>query len=196
MDVIASVNEYAVCGNQPNTEERKPMAHFRKSVSASSTFAAVFFFLIASLVSAQAEQIDVRAASFAQTGQLATFGLYNNAIITDQLNLKRINADYVFMGANPKDPFELVSGSCFGGALVQNSKIQGGGVCSLKDKNGAPFAISFEVSTIEGGKYSGTWAILGGSEKWASAKGSGTWSRFQLPNMHLSVTDLKGEVTF
>ncbi|KZL21311.1 hypothetical protein PsAD2_00602 [Pseudovibrio axinellae] len=172
------------------------MAQFRKSVSVSSTFAAVFFFSTATLVSAQADQIDVRAASFAQTAQLATFGLYNNAVITDKLNLKRINADYVFMGANPEDPFELVSGSCFGGAVVKNAKIQGGGVCSLKDKTGAPFAISFEVSQIEGRTYSGTWAILGGSEKWATAKGSGTWSRYQLPNKDLSVTDLKGEVTF
>lgn len=172
------------------------MANIRKSVTASTALAAVFFCSAATLVLAKAEQIDVRAASFSHTGKLTTFGLYNNAIITDKLNLKRINADYVFISANPKDPFELVSGSCFGGVVLREMKVQGGGVCSLKDKDGNPFALNFEVTMIQGGTYSGTWAILGGSNKWSSAKGSGTWSRFQLPNMTLSISTLKGEVTF
>ncbi|MES0870404.1 hypothetical protein [Pseudovibrio sp. SCP19] len=150
----------------------------------------------ATALSANAAQVNARAAGFSHTGQLATFGLYNNAIITDQLNLKRINADYVFLSDNPEDPFDFVSGSCFGGAVVKNMQVQGGGVCSLKDKNGAPFAISYEITGIKDGRYSGNWAILGGDEKWANAKGSGTWSRTKLPNMSMSVTTLQGEVTF
>ncbi|MFS8182359.1 hypothetical protein ACMG4P_12500 [Pseudovibrio denitrificans] len=150
----------------------------------------------ATALSANAAQVNARAASFSHTGQLATFGLYNNAIVTDQLNLKRINADYVFLSDNPEDPFDYVSGSCFGGAVVKNMQVQGGGVCSLKDKNGAPFAISYEITGIEDGRYTGNWAILGGGQKWASAKGSGTWSRIKLPNMTMSVTTLQGEVTF
>ncbi|SDR37420.1 hypothetical protein SAMN04515695_5086 [Pseudovibrio sp. Tun.PSC04-5.I4] len=172
------------------------MANSRKLITTFATLAAAVFFSATSLATAQAEQVDVRAASFSHTGKLATFGLYNNAVITDKLNLKRINADYVFFSANPEDPFELVSGSCFGGAVLRNMEVQGGGVCSLKDKDGNPFAINFEITMIEGGTYSGTWAILGGSNKWSSAKGSGTWSKIQLPNITLSVSTLKGEVTF
>lgn len=150
----------------------------------------------ATLLSANAAQVNARAASFSHTGQLATFGLYNNAIVTDKLNLKRINADYIFLSNNPEDPFDFVSGSCFGGAVVKNMQVQGGGVCSLKDKNGAPFALSYEITTVKDGTYSGNWAILGGDQKWSAAKGSGTWSRMALPNMTLSVTTVQGEITF
>ncbi len=152
--------------------------------------------LASNVVSASAQQVNAKAAGFSDTGKLATFGLYNNAIITDQLNLKRINADYVFLSNSPDDPFDHVSGSCFGGAVVKNMQVQGGGVCSLKDKDGAPFALSYEITEIKNGIYSGNWAILGGDEKWSTAKGSGTWTREPLPNKHLSITTLLGEVTF
>lgn len=150
----------------------------------------------ASAVTADAAQINARAAGFSHTDQLASFGLYNNAIITDQLTLQRLNSDYVFMSADPSDPFDLVSGSCFGGAIIRNLRVQGGGVCSLKDKDGAAFALSYEITEINDGKYSGTWAVLGGDDTWANANGSGTWDRTILPNMSLSVTTVQGEITF
>ena len=146
--------------------------------------------------SAQGEQISARGAGFANTGQLATFGLYNNAIITNTLNLKRINDNFVFLSDNPNDPLDQASGSCFGGAVVKNMQIQGGGVCSLKDKDGAPFAISYKITKIENGEYSGDWAILGGDEKWSTAKGNGIWTRITLPNMSMSVSTITGEITF
>ncbi|GHB32559.1 hypothetical protein GCM10007094_21810 [Pseudovibrio japonicus] len=150
----------------------------------------------ASALITHAAQINARAAGYSQTGQLVSFGLYNNAIITDDLTLQRLNSDYVFLSADPSDPFDLVSGSCFGGAVIKNMKVQGGGVCSLKDKDGDPFALSYEITEINEGKYTGTWTVLGGDGAWANAKGHGTWNRTILPNMTLSVTTVQGEITF
>ncbi len=150
----------------------------------------------ATVLVANAAQINARAAGFSHTGQLAAFDPFNNSIITDQLSLQRLNSDYVFLSNDPSDPFDLVSGSCFGGALIQNMQVQGGGVCSLKDKDGNPFALSYEITEIREGRYSGRWSVLGGDGTWANAKGNGTWNRLTLPNMSLSVTTVQGEITF
>ena len=72
---------------------------------------------------------------------------------------------------NPNDPMNMTAGECSGAGIVTpDGKFQGRGLCVRKDKDGDVFMWQWDAPA---GAQRGTWAVVGGTGKFANTKNSG-----------------------
>ncbi|WP_068314457.1 hypothetical protein [Polycladidibacter hongkongensis] len=161
----------------------------------STLFASVLGLSFAAPASA-ASKVDAKAAAYNTAPKLTNFGNSDTSQIAEGLFLRRINSDVIFVGVSDNDPFHGVTGSCYGTALVRDSKLSGEGYCSLNDSDGQSFAIKFAMKDITSKKLLGSWRIIGGQGKWAGANGSGDWTQTIVGANNMSIAHLTGNIDF
>ncbi|WP_068085591.1 hypothetical protein [Polycladidibacter stylochi] len=141
-------------------------------------------------------EVNAKATTFSTAPKLTNFGNQNLLAITDQLYLRRLNADIAYIGVNEDDPLHGASGSCYAAALIANKKLDGKGYCGLKDIDGQSFAISISMQQVNGKITKGEWKVVGGKGKWSKAKGGGQWTQYMLSNSTMTINTITGNIDF
>lgn len=81
-----------------------------------------------------------------------------------------------FEGGNPDSPFATASGPCFGAVMVDKGAVSGGGLCNYTDGDGDVAVVKWTATGMsEEGRTMGDWMVQGGTGKWASITGGGTF---------------------
>ena len=85
----------------------------------------------------------------------------------------------VTVSDDPAAAFHLVSGECVGHFLITpDGKTAASGSCARKDKDGD--VLNEEWIATDGTGNKGTWKLVGGTGKFAGAKGAAQWEFSQL----------------
>lgn len=73
-------------------------------------------------------------------------------------------------------PFATATGPCFGAILIDNGAVSGEGLCTYTDGDGERVVVLWTATGISAeGRTLGEWMIKGGTGKWASLTGGGTF---------------------
>lgn len=81
-----------------------------------------------------------------------------------------------FEGENPDSPFNTATGPCFGAVLVDQGAVSGEGLCNYTDGDGDIAVIKWMATGMSAeGRTMGDWMVHGGTGKWASITGGGTF---------------------
>ena len=85
---------------------------------------------------------------------------------------QRINMKGVIVADDPSNPIHLSAQDCAGSLVVgpDGAPLDGGGYCEATDKDGEVWWLSWSDANANGN----TWAILGGTGKYAGMTGRGT----------------------
>ena len=82
-----------------------------------------------------------------------------------------------FQGDAPDNPMSGMSGPCFGAMEMKGGVISGGGRCLYTDVDGDIVTMQYVPEGIgEGGAVTGVWTVSGGTGKWITATGGGSFS--------------------
>ncbi len=73
-------------------------------------------------------------------------------------------------------PFAGYTGPCFGSIVIKDGMVSGGGHCSYSNDDGLTSVVAWTAESVSAdGRTQGTWELVGGTGKWATATGSGTF---------------------
>ncbi|MBV7396063.1 hypothetical protein [Mameliella sediminis] len=81
-----------------------------------------------------------------------------------------------FETESPDNPFASASGPCFGAILIDKGAVSGDGLCRYTDGDGDVAVIKWIATGLSAeGRTQGDWMVMGGTGKWASITGGGTF---------------------
>ncbi|MGP6086905.1 hypothetical protein [Antarctobacter jejuensis] len=81
-----------------------------------------------------------------------------------------------FETEDPNNPFASAKGPCFGSILIDKGAVSGEGLCHYTDGDGDVAAIKWMAKGMSAeGRTQGDWMVLGGTGKWATTSGGGTF---------------------
>lgn len=81
-----------------------------------------------------------------------------------------------FETEDPNNPFASATGPCFGAILIDKGAVSGEGLCHYTDGDGDMAAVTWVANGMSAeGRTQGEWSVLGGTGKWASITGGGTF---------------------
>jgi hypothetical protein len=104
---------------------------------------------------------------------------------------------YDFKGEDAKNPLNGAKGPCFGKVEVESGKVSGDGYCIWTDRDDQRLVISWTATGIDdSGRSLGDWSLRGGSGKWESAVGGGTYMATSDENTKKETNLITGAVTF
>lgn len=99
--------------------------------------------------------------------------------ISKGTNLALLRISSVTVADDPSAPYHLISGECIGQFLTApDGKTVASGSCARSDKSGDVLYEEWVATDGVGNK--GTWKLLGGTGKFANAKGTAQWEFTQL----------------
>jgi|AntRauTorcE11898_2_1112593.scaffolds.fasta_scaffold03599_1 hypothetical protein len=100
-----------------------------------------------------------------------------------------------FEGDAPDNPMSGMSGPCFGAMEMKDGVISGGGRCLHTDADGDMVTMQYVPEGIgEGGAVMGVWAVSGGTGKWMTASGGGSFSSLTNRETGENVNTVTGSV--
>ncbi len=74
------------------------------------------------------------------------------------------------------NPLASLTGPCFGAVLIDAGAVSGGGNCHYTDADGDKVVMAWTATGMsETGRTMGEWSVVGGTGKWESAEGGGTF---------------------
>ncbi|WP_323766594.1 hypothetical protein [Antarctobacter sp.] len=81
-----------------------------------------------------------------------------------------------FESDNANSPFASASGPCFGAILINKGAVSGEGLCRYTDADEEVAVVKWMAKGLSAeGRTQGEWMVLGGTGKWASITGGGTF---------------------
>ncbi|SMX38271.1 hypothetical protein [Maliponia aquimaris] len=99
-----------------------------------------------------------------------------------------------FETENPNNPFAAATGPCFGAILIDKGAVSGDGLCHYTDGDGDVAVIRWTAKGLSAeGRTQGEWMVKGGTGKWASITGGGTFDAGGQGDDYTNVVD--GELT-
>lgn len=116
---------------------------------------------------ATAEMIDASGVGY---------GKSNNAVtpVTDTITIIHAATEYERFETSAENPMAGFTGPCRGTMTIAAGEVFGSGNCHYTDADGDKAVIKWEADGVtQDGRTQGTWAIVGGSGKWAAATGGG-----------------------
>ncbi|MBS0125427.1 hypothetical protein [Thetidibacter halocola] len=99
-----------------------------------------------------------------------------------------------FETANPMNPFASASGPCFGAMKIDKGAVSGGGLCRYTDSDGDVAVVNWMAKAMTAeGRTQGDWMIEGGTGKWATITGGGTFDAGEMDGAYTN--KITGSVT-
>ena len=119
---------------------------------------------------ALAETIDVTGVGHGNTTATAM-------PVSDGLVVVHATSTYDrFVSEDDNNPFAPAAGPCFGAILIDKGAVSGEGLCHYTDGDGEQAVVKWIAKGLSAeGRTQGDWMILGGTGKWASMSGGGTF---------------------
>lgn len=116
-----------------------------------------------------------------------TFDAAGKGMATDKSVVYRIGENHIlidnnnvystFEAADPNNPMNGMSGTCFGSTEVKAGVVTSNGICDWTDTGGDKAVIRWFGSHVDAkGTVYGTWLLHGGTGKWVGAAGGGTYA--------------------
>lgn len=97
--------------------------------------------------------------------------------VSDSLIMVDVGSTYEgFETDDPMNPFASAAGPCFGSLLIDKGAVSGEGLCRYTDGDDEVAVVKWTATGMSAeGRTQGDWEILGGTGKWASMTGSGSF---------------------
>lgn len=99
-----------------------------------------------------------------------------------------------FDSDDPDTPLSGLKGPCFGAGLIDQGKVSGEGLCRYTDADDEVVLMKWIATGMSAeGRTTGDWEIMGGTGKWASASGGGTFDGGTTTGSYTN--NITGEIT-